>query len=126
MNIFTPETLPWAYAIGLLVMGFVLFYLEVFVIPGINIFGILGVVSLFTGIVYAYVRLGSGAALWLGAGTALATAALVWLVLRLGVWQRGVLRTAVDSRTRAVRTPRRATRKPHPNVVRTQGGRGLL
>ena len=91
MNILTPETLPWAYAIGLLAMGFVLLYLEVFVIPGVNIFGILGFISLFTGIIYAYVRLGAGAALWLGSGTALTTAALVWWVLRLGTWQRLVL-----------------------------------
>ncbi|MSR84783.1 MAG: hypothetical protein EXS58_18025 [Candidatus Latescibacteria bacterium] len=91
MNFFDPQIQPWVYAVGLLVMGFVLFYLEVFVIPGINIFGILGIASLLTGIVYAYVRLGAGAALWLGAGTALATAVLVWLVLRLGAWQRLVL-----------------------------------
>ena len=91
MSFFDPQQQSWIYAVGLLVMGFVLFYLEVFVIPGVNIFGILGFVSLLTGIVYAYVRLGPGAALWLGAGTALATAILVWLVLRLRAWQRLVL-----------------------------------
>lgn len=87
----TPETLPWIYAIGLLVMGFALLFLEVFVIPGVNIFGVLGFASLLTGIVYAYVRLGPGAAIWLGAGTALATGVLVWLVLRNRAWQRLVL-----------------------------------
>ncbi|MBI2505913.1 MAG: hypothetical protein HYW07_22085 [Candidatus Latescibacteria bacterium] len=91
MNIFAPETLPWAYAVGLLVMGFVLLFLEVFVIPGINIFGILGFAALLTGIVYAYVRLGAGAALGLGAWTGVLTGVLVWLVLRNRAWQRLVL-----------------------------------
>lgn len=91
MNTFTPEALPWIYAVGLLVMGFVLLFLEIFVIPGINIFGVLGFASLLTGIVYAYVRLGPGAALGLGAWTGLATAVLVWLVLRNRAWQRLVL-----------------------------------
>lgn len=88
MNLLSPDALPWAYAIGLLVMGFALLFFEIFVIPGVNIFGILGFASLLTGIVYTYVRLGAGAALWLGAWTALATAALVWLVLRNRAWQQ--------------------------------------
>ena len=91
MNLLTPETLPWVYAIGLLTMGFVLLLLEVFVVPGVNVFGVLGFLSLLTGIVYSYVRLGAGAALALGTWTALATAVLVWLVLRNRTWQRLVL-----------------------------------
>lgn len=91
MSLLTPETLPWAYAIGLLATGFILLFIEVFVVPGVNVFGVLGFLSLLTGIVYAYVRLGAGAALALGAWTALATAVLVWLVLRNRAWQRLVL-----------------------------------
>ncbi len=34
--------MPWVYAIGMLVIGFLLILLEIFLIPGINIFGILG------------------------------------------------------------------------------------
>jgi membrane-bound serine protease (ClpP class) len=97
VSLFTPETLPWAYAVGLLVAGFVLLFLEVFVIPGVNIFGVLGFVSLLTGIVYTYVRLGARAALWLGAGTGLATTLLVWLVLRTRAWQRLVLHRDIAS-----------------------------
>jgi membrane-bound serine protease (ClpP class) len=91
VNFFDPQIQPWIYAVGLLVMGFVLLFIEVFVIPGINVFGVLGFASLFIGIVYAYVRLGPGAALGLGAWTGLATAVLVWLVLRNRAWQRLVL-----------------------------------
>lgn len=91
MSFFDPQIQPWIYAVGLLVMGFVLLFLEVFVIPGVNVFGVLGFASLLTGIVYAYVRLGAGPALALGAWTALASAVLVWLVLRNRAWSRLVL-----------------------------------
>ena len=91
MNIFGPESMPWVYAISLLVIGFAMLFIEVFVIPGVNIFGVLGFVSVLTGIVYAYVRLGPGAALGLGAWTAIGTGVLIWLVLRHRSWQRLVL-----------------------------------
>ncbi len=105
MTILTPETLPWAYAIGLLTMGFILLFIEVFVVPGINVFGILGFISLLTGIVYSYVRLGAGAALALGAWTALATGVLVWLVLRNQAWQRLVLQRGNTSQEGYSATP---------------------
>jgi len=98
VSFFAPETLPWVYAVGLLVMGFVLLFLEVFVIPGVNVFGVLGALSLLTGVVYTYVRLGAGATLWLGALTALVTAVLVWLMLRNRAWQRLVLEQGNTSR----------------------------
>jgi len=93
VNFFGPETTPWFYAVGLLVMGFALLFLEVFVIPGINVFGILGVVAVVTGVAYAYFRLGPGAALSLGVWSAVGTAALLWAVLRHRAWQRLVLRS---------------------------------
>ena len=91
MNIFGPESMPWVYAVSLLVIGFAMLFLEVFVIPGVNVFGVLGFVSVFTGIIYAYIRLGPGAALGLGAWTAIGTGVLIWLVLRNRSWQRLVL-----------------------------------
>jgi membrane-bound serine protease (ClpP class) len=105
MSFFSAETLPWLYAVGLLVMGFALLFLEVFVIPGVNVFGVLGFASLLTGIVYTYVRLGAGAALGLGAWTAVATAVLVWLVLRNRAWQRLVLQRGNTSQEGYRATP---------------------
>jgi membrane-bound serine protease (ClpP class) len=105
MSLFSAETLPWLYAVGLLVMGFALLFLEVFVIPGVNVFGVLGFASLLTGIVYTYVRLGAGAALGLGAWTAVATAVLVWLVLRNRAWQRLVLQRGNTSQEGYRATP---------------------
>ena len=42
MSFLGGEMLEWVYSLALLVLGFVLVLLEIFVIPGINIFGIVG------------------------------------------------------------------------------------
>ena len=75
------ESLPWVYSIGLLILGFVLILLEIFVIPGVNIFGILG---------FGTVRLGGAAAVMMGAIGVAGTAALVWLLVRNRAWQNMV------------------------------------
>ena len=42
--------LEWIYALALLVLGFVLVLMEIFVIPGLNIFGIVGFLTAVAGI----------------------------------------------------------------------------
>ncbi len=86
----------WLYAVGLLVLGFILILLEIFVIPGINIFGILGFVTVVAGVVYAYLQLG----LWPAAATAgaalLGTGALLAALFRARAWRRLVLESATS------------------------------
>ena len=65
------DGLPWVYAIGLLILGFLLILLEIFVIPGMNIFGVLGFGTVCIGVLFAYRRLGPEAAVIIGT--------LVWL-----------------------------------------------
>ena len=48
----------WGYALALLVVGFLLMLIEVFVIPGFNIFGIIGFLSTLAGVYFAYVKIG--------------------------------------------------------------------
>ena len=76
------------YAIGMLVIGFLLILLEIFLIPGINIFGILGFATVCGGVAFAYDRLGTGAAGGVGLLAVAGTAALVWLMVRNRAWQR--------------------------------------
>ena len=72
--------LEWIYALALLVLGFVLVLLEIFVIPGLNIFGIVGFLTAVAGIGYAYANM-SGMAAAAVAGVALVgTAVLVRLI----------------------------------------------
>ena len=91
------ELLLWIYAVGLLILGFVLILLEIFVIPGLNIFGIAGMGTVCVGIYFAYIKLGPSAAIVTGLLGVSGTAALVWSLVRNRAWQRMVLTAETDS-----------------------------
>lgn len=82
--------LPWIYSIGLIILGFVLILLEVFIIPGINIFGLVGFGTVGVGILFAYRNLGPGPALMIGVIGVGGTALLLWLLVRNQAWHRMV------------------------------------
>ena len=83
MSFLGGEMLEWVYSLALLVLGFVLVLLEIFVIPGINIFGIVGFLTAIAGIAYAYMNMG-GLAAGVVAGLGLVgTAILVRLMLKV-------------------------------------------
>ena len=87
MSFLTPELL---YALGLLILGFVLILLEIFVIPGFNIFGVVGFLTVCTGVFVAY-QVGPLHAVGVGALGLAGTVVLVWLLVRNRAWQRLVL-----------------------------------
>lgn len=91
MSLLDPELAAWGYSLLLLLLGFVLVLLEIFVIPGLNIFGILGFGTLLVGIWYAYATLGATAAAVVGVLGIVGTGALVRLLVRNRAWQRMVL-----------------------------------
>ena len=81
------------YALGLLILGFILILLEIFVIPGFNMFGILGFLTLCSGVYVAY-RVGPEYAVVVGAVGLAGTAALIWMLVRQRAWSRLVLDNA--------------------------------
>ena len=93
---FSADLLLWAYAIGLLILGFVLILLEIFVIPGFNIFGVIGFATVCLGVGFAYVKLGTEAAVITGLLGASGTASLIWLLVRNRAWERLVLDKQTD------------------------------
>ena len=86
----------WAYCLGLLILGFVMILLEIFVIPGMNIFGFLGFATVCLGVGFAYVKVGTEAAVLIGVLGLAGTVALVWLLVRNRAWQRMVLEMETD------------------------------
>lgn len=91
MNFLGGGVLDWIYALALLVMGFVLVLLEIFVIPGLNIFGVVGFLTAVAGIGYAYTKMG-GLAAGIVAGLGLVgTVVMVRLMLKARAWDRLVL-----------------------------------
>jgi membrane-bound serine protease (ClpP class) len=88
----TPDTwAPLIYALLLLIIGFGLILLEIFVIPGINIFGIVGFVTMCAGVWYAYAKLGTGYAAVVAVLGLGGTFVLVRLLIRVRAWHRIVL-----------------------------------
>ena len=82
------DMLQWAYSLALLVMGFAMVLLEIFVIPGFNIFGVVGFLTAVAGVVYAYTYMG-GLAAGVVAGLGLiGTVALVRLMIKVRAWDR--------------------------------------
>jgi membrane-bound serine protease (ClpP class) len=91
--------LAWVYSLGLLILGFVLILLEIFVIPGMNIFGVLGFATVCVGVGFAYVKVGTEAAVLIGVLGLIGTVSLVWLLVRNRAWQRMVLEAETDRAT---------------------------
>lgn len=86
----------WIYSVGLLILGFLLILLEIFVLPGITIFGVVGVVTVMGGVTYAYLHMG----FWPAAGIAglglLGTIGLIGAVVQTRAGSRLVLRSATS------------------------------
>ena len=83
--------LHWIYAFGLLLLGFVLVLLEIFVIPGFNIFGMAGFLCVCAGVYFAYIKLGTGPAIAVAVAGLAGTVFLIWMLVRHRTWQRLVL-----------------------------------
>jgi len=86
----------WGYALALLVAGFSLMLIEVFVIPGLNIFGIIGFLATVAGVYFAYVKMGLWSAVIVAAIGLLGTVILIRVVLKMRGWQRLVLSSATS------------------------------
>ena len=89
------ETIVWIWVLGLFVFGFLLIVLDVFVTPGVDIVGFLGLVSVCAGIAYAYMELGTASALLAAALGVASLSAMAWLAYRHSPWKRLVLRSTM-------------------------------
>ncbi|MBT4497328.1 MAG: hypothetical protein HOC74_06380 [Gemmatimonadetes bacterium] len=88
--------MAWIYALSLLILGFVLILLEIFVIPGFNIFGIIGFLTVCAGIGHAYINMGFWQAATVAALGLVGTAVLVRMMIRARAWERLVLESATS------------------------------
>jgi len=84
----------WLVTISLIIFGFILILMEIFVIPGFNIFGVIGFISVVSGIVMAYNSLPIWYAHAILLGSTLLSIVLVRLLIHSRAWKRLVLNTA--------------------------------
>jgi len=87
---------------GLLIIGVILFLIEIFLIPGISVAGVGGLVATISAIVYAYVKIG----LWAGHFTLIAAVLLIvsalFITLRTNAIDRMSLKSEIDSKVNCV------------------------
>ncbi|MCH8030493.1 MAG: hypothetical protein IIB09_01560 [Bacteroidetes bacterium] len=83
-------------AIALILFGLVLLGLEIYLVPGVNVIGVIGVISVGVGVVYAFVTLGPLGGILALAGALLAGGGLVTYLWQTGAWDRLILADALN------------------------------
>jgi len=86
------------FIITLILVGLVLIFAEILLIPGVGIAGILGLLSMGGSCFYAFSQLGPVAGATVTAVNALLITALTVWVLRAKTWKRFTLNTNIDSK----------------------------
>lgn len=86
------------FVITLILVGLVLIFAEILIIPGVGVAGILGLLSMGGSCFYAFTQLGNTAGIVVTAINAVLLVALTVWVLRAKTWKRLTLETKVDSK----------------------------
>lgn len=77
--------------IALILVGLALVAVEVTLVPGFNVVGVIGVVGTAVGVVYAFIEFGSAGGLGTLVATLLAAGGLFYLLWESGAWDRFIL-----------------------------------
>ena len=86
------------FIISLILVGLVLIFAEILLIPGIGIAGVLGLLSMGGSCFYAFNQLGTNAGVIVTIVNAALIVALTIWVLRAKTWKRFTLNTNIDSK----------------------------
>ncbi len=81
---------------GLIIIGFLLILIEIFLVPGFNIFGVFGAVMVVLGIIFSYSKLSLAAANLVLLGSLIAAGVLVRIIVKSKSWRRIILDVQQD------------------------------
>lgn len=84
--------------ITLIILGLLLLFAEILIIPGVGIAGILGLLSMGGSCVYAFMEIGQTTGIIVTAVNAVLIVMLTIWVLRAKTWQRLALNTNIDAK----------------------------
>ena len=84
--------------ITLIILGLLLLFAEILIIPGVGIAGILGLLSMAGSCVYAFMEIGHMAGIVVTAVNVVLVVLLTVWVLRAKTWQRLALNTNIDAK----------------------------
>ncbi len=82
--------MDWLIIIGLIVLGYILLLLEVFLLPGIVV-GIFGVGSIIAAIIYSFVQFDADTGLLILIGTIASSVIFTFVLFKIGAWNRFIL-----------------------------------
>lgn len=86
------------FIIVLILVGLVLIFAEILLIPGVGIAGVLGLASMGGSCVYAFYEMGTAAGITVTVVNALLITGLTIWVLRAKTWKKFTLNTNIDSK----------------------------
>ncbi len=99
------------FPIALIVVGLALILMEVYLVPGFNIFGILGVLTILFAVGYAFSEGGAAFGVLALVGSGAAVAGVFWFLHATGAWERFVLSTSLRRDPSAVEREREVRKK---------------
>lgn len=80
---------------SLLIIGLILMLIEVFLIPGTTVVGIVGFLVSLAGVYYAFLSFDTGTALWVSGIAAIANIAAIWYAFTSDVWKHFSLKNTL-------------------------------
>jgi membrane-bound ClpP family serine protease len=86
--------------IALIVLGIVLILLEFFVVPGITVAGVGGLILLISGVALSYSKYGTPGGHYLLAGTVLSLIFVLYFSFKSKTWKKISLNTAINSKAK--------------------------
>lgn len=87
----------WIIA-SLILLGILLMFVELMIVPGVGVAGILGLASLAGSCVYAFLEMGTSAGILVTAIVIVLLLVMVFWVLRAKTWKKFELKTEIDSK----------------------------
>ena len=92
----------WLVIVTLILIGLAFMLLEILVIPGTGVAGIIGFILIGIGVWQTYAYYGAASGHWVLAGTFAGTIGVLALSLRSKTWRRVMLKSEIDSRVNLV------------------------
>jgi len=95
--------MSWFIIIALLLIGWILLFVEIFFIPGVTVAALLGIVLMISGIYFSFSHYGSSAG-WLTLSiTVLAAGTSLWYAFKSGLWNKlGLKDTLADGKMNVI------------------------
>jgi membrane-bound ClpP family serine protease len=94
--------MSWTIIAVLIIVGFLFLLLEILVLPGTNVAGIIGFVLIGIGVWQAYTVYGGVAGTLTLAGSVIFSVVALYLALKSRTWSRASLKSAIGSRVNLV------------------------